>query len=80
MALVGRNVGRAFWTIGGGGVGKSLFTSLIRNAMSPMNGFFDFKALYIDDELVKTLEHLIGAKVPTSQEGAEGGSSDLRNL
>ena len=69
MALVGRNVGRAFWTIGGGGVGKSLFTSLIRNAMSPMRGFFDFTALYLDDELRKTLEHLIGFKVLTAQEG-----------
>ena len=44
-------------------------TSLIRNEMSPMRGFFDFTALYLDDELRKTLEHLIGFKVLTAQEG-----------
>ena len=69
MALIGRNVDRDSWTIGGGGVGQSLFTSLIHNAMSPMHGFFDCTALYLDDEIRETLEHLIGFEVITSQEG-----------
>ena len=38
MAILGENVGRAFWTIGSDGVGKSLLTTLIHNAMNPMRG------------------------------------------
>ena len=32
LCFMGRNVGRAFWSIGTGGVGQSLFTSLINSA------------------------------------------------
>ena len=79
IALIGENVDRAFWTIGAGGVGQSLFTSLIHNALAPTHGFFDCTALYLDDELRKTLEHLIPFKILTAQEGAEGGSAIIRN-
>ena len=44
IALIGENEGRAFWAIGPGGVGQSLFTSLIHNAMAPTHGFFDCAA------------------------------------
>ena len=80
IALIGENADRAFWTIGPGGVGQSLFTSLIHNAMAPTHGFFDCAALYLDDELRKTLEHLIPFKILTAQEGTEGGSAIIRNL
>ena len=80
IALVGENVDRAFWTIGGGGVGQSLFTTLINSALSPMHTFFDCTSLYQDDELRKTLEHIVGYKVLTSQEGTEGGIASIRNL
>ena len=80
IAIIGENVDRAFWTIGSGGAGKSLFTSLIHNAMAPTRGFFDCASLYLDDELRKTLEHLIPFKILTAQEGTEGGSAIIRNL
>ena len=46
LALMGQNVDRASWSIGKGGVGKALFSTLIRNAMSPAHGFFDCTSLY----------------------------------
>ena len=72
MALLGENVDRAFWTIGSGGVGQSLLTTLIRNAISPMRGFFDCTSLYLDGELRKTMGHIVGYFVLTAQEGTEG--------
>ena len=74
LALLGENVDRAFWTIGGGGVGQSLFTTLINNAISPMHGFFDCSALYMDGELRKFLEQMVGLRVWTAQEATEGGT------
>ena len=69
MALLGENVARAFWPIGSGGVGQSLFTTLIHNAINPTRGFFDCTSMYLDDELRKTLERIIGYCVLTAQEG-----------
>ena len=46
MALIGENVDLPFWSIGSGGVGKALFTSLIHNSISPMRGFSDCAALF----------------------------------
>ena len=54
--------------------------SLIQNAMAPTRGFFDCGALYFDDELRKTSDHLIPFKILIAQEGAEGGSASIRNL
>ena len=69
LALMGQNVDMAFWSIGKGGVGKSLFSTLIRNAMSPMRGFFDCASLYMGDELRKTLGNSVGFCVSAAQEG-----------
>ena len=80
MALLGENVDRACWAIGSGGAGQSLFATLIRNAINPMRGFFDCTSLYLDDELRKTLEHIVGYCVLAAQEGAEGGSANIRNI
>ena len=60
--------------------GGSLFTTLINIALSPMRTFFDCAALYRHDEVRGTLEHIVGYKVLTAQEGAEGGSDDVNNL
>ena len=80
LALMGQNVDRAFWSIGKGGVGQSLFSTLIHNAISPMHGFFDCTSLYMDDELRKTLENSVGFCVNTAQEATEGGTGNIRNL
>ena len=58
----------------------SLFTTLISRALSPMHTFFDCASLYRDDELRKTLEHIVRYKVLTAQEGTEGGSANASNL
>ena len=79
IALLGCKVDRAFRTIGAGGVGESLFTSLIPNALTPTHGFFDFADLYIADEHRKSIEHLTPPNILTSQEGSEGGSAIIRN-
>ena len=80
IAMIGENADRAFWTIGSGGAGKSLFTSLIHNAMAPTRGFLDCTALYLEDELRKTIDRLIPFKILAAQEGTEGGSAIIRNL
>ena len=45
-----------------------------------MHAFFDCASLYQDDELSKTLDHIVGYKVLTAQEGAEGGGVNIRNI
>ena len=79
LAPVGENVDRALWGIGPGGVGRSLFTSLIHNSLSPTHGFFDCTSLYLDGELMQTIGHIVGYFVLTAHEGEEGGSTNLRN-
>ena len=53
ISIVGENVYREFWTIGGGGVRRPLFTALVRNALCPPRGYFVCAALYLDHELGK---------------------------
>ena len=60
IALLDGNVDRACWTIGSGGVGQSLFATLIHNAINPMRVFPECTSMYLDDELRKTLEHIVG--------------------
>ena len=76
---MGQNVDRAFWSIGKG-VGQSLFSTLIHNAMIPMRGFCDCTSLYMVDELRKTLEHNVWYCGCTAQEAAEGGAGNIRNI
>ena len=77
LSFLGLNVGRAFWSIGAGGVGKSLFTSLINNAFYPKNGFFDCTALYQDGEMGKYVDLLAPFCIWTAQEGTEGGPDKI---
>ena len=69
------NVGRAFLTIGNGGVGQSLVTNLIDSAMSPRHGYLDTSALFTDEELREKLPLLTQYLVWTAQEAAEGGGA-----
>ena len=79
LSRVCGNVDRAFWSIGLGGVCRSLFTSLIRNPLSPRRSFFDCTSLYLEDDLGKTIDHIIGYSVLTEKEGAEDWGTNLRN-
>ena len=72
FCFLGYNVGRAFWSIGRGGVWKYLFTSLINNAFYPNHGFSDCAALYKDDAAGKYVDLLPPFCVWASQEGSEG--------
>ena len=80
MALMCQNVDRAFWSIGKGGVGHSMFATLIHNAMSQMHGFFDCASLYMDDELRKTLGNIVGFCVNTAHVATEGGTTNIRHI
>ena len=73
MALVlrGHNVDRAFWTVGGGGVGQSLLSYLIANLWSLNHAFLDMNIYYSDDELRKQAELLAGKWVVTGQENPD---------
>ena len=80
LFFVGYNVDRAFWSIGGGGVGQSLFTALVNNALYPKHGFFDCAALYQDDEMRIYVDLLSPFCVWAAQGGTEGGSEKIKNL
>ena len=59
LAPRGRNVDRAFWTLGAGGVGQSLSTHLIAGSVGRHNHHFvDLNVYYTDDELRKQGEFL----------------------
>lgn len=51
LALRGRNVDRAFWTIGPGGVGQSLESHRIAALFGPLHTFLDLNIYYTDDEM-----------------------------
>ena len=80
MALLGENVDRAFWTLGPGGVGQSLFTTLIHNDISPNARILRLYIAVPRWRTQKTLEHIVGFRVLTAQEGTEGGSANIRNI
>ena len=58
LALRGRNLDRAFWTIGSGGVGQSLFSHLIAAVFGDNHAFVDLNMYFTDDELRKQGELL----------------------
>ena len=71
LTLRGFNVDRAFWTVGGGGVGQSLLSYLIANVWSSSHAFLDMNIYYSDDELRKQCELLAGKCVVTGQENPD---------
>ena len=80
LCFAGRNVGRDFWSIGAGGVGQSLFTSLINNAFYPKQGFSDCTALNQDGEMGKFVDLLAPFCVWAAQAGEKGGSEKIENI
>ena len=68
LVLRGRNLDRAFWTIGSGGVGQSLFSHLIAAVFGDNHAFVDLNMYFTDDELRKQGELLANKVVVTGQE------------
>ena len=69
LALRGRNVERAFWTLGPGGVGQSLNTDhLIANTFGSNHSFVDLNIYCTPDEFRRQAEGFAGKCVVTGQE------------
>ena len=51
LALRGKNVDRAFWGLGPGGVGQSLLTAHLEAMLGPNFGILDMNIYYSDDEM-----------------------------
>ena len=68
LALRGYNVDRAFWTLGGGGVGQSLLSHLVANVFGDNHAFIDMNIYFTDDEMRKQGDLLAGRAVVTGQE------------
>ena len=80
MAILGEHVGRACWAIGSGGVGQSLLTTRIHNAINPMRGYVDRDALRRDGELRKTISRISGHCVLTTTDETGGCEENFRNI
>ncbi len=78
LALRGCNVDRAFWGIGPGGVGQSLFTTHLAAVVGRLHAFLDTNIYYSDDELRKQADNLVGRLIVTGQETVEGSSRKMR--
>ena len=72
LALRGRNVDRAFWSMGPGGVGQSLESHRLATLFGHLHAFLDLNIYYSDDELRKQSENIVGKLVVTGQEAEDG--------
>ena len=68
LTLRGMNNVRAFMTLGPGGVGQSLNTTLVANVFGDMHDFVDMNVFYTEDELRKQADTFTGKVVMTDQE------------
>ena len=78
MSVLGENLGRGFRTIGPGGVGQSLLTTLINDAISPTHGYVDCDASRWRTQ--QTLHHIAGYCVLTGTDEAGGCAENFRNI
>ena len=78
LALRGLNVDRAFWGLGRGGVGQSLFTALLEALLGHNHGCLDMNIYFSDDEMRKQAAYIVGKLVVTGQEAVQGSSRQLR--
>ena len=68
LVMRGLNVDRAFWTMGSGGVGQSLWSHLLASTFKDNHAFLDMSIYFSDDELRKQCELIAGKAVVTGQE------------
>ena len=79
LAKRGMNVDQVFFFWGSGGVGLSLTTSLLSNMLgSNLHRYFDPQVFYMDEEMRKQVESLVGSIVMTAQEKPEGMNKSFR--
>ena len=71
LALQGRNVDRAIWSVGPGGVGQSLFTHCVANLFGDSHGFLDMNIYFSVDEFRKQCDGIAGKLVVTGQEAPD---------
>ena len=53
LAFRGCNISKAFWTIGPGGVGQSMNSTLLANLFGKNHGYVDMNLFYTEGELRK---------------------------
>jgi len=80
LVLRGRNVDRAFWTKGPGGVGQSLNSHLIAAMFGRSHEFLDMNVYYSDDELRKQCDTLVTARIHTGQEAVQSNKTTREDL
>ena len=80
LALRGRNIDRAFWSQGPGGVGQSLESHRVAAMFGPLHGFLDLNIYFDDSELRKQSENLVGKLVTTGQEAEDGRGGMTQDL
>ena len=78
LALAGRNIDRAWWTIGPGGVGQSLKSCLIANLFGHSHHYMDMNVFYDDSEIRKQGENMAGSSVFTGQEAITTAKQKMR--
>ena len=71
LAKRGLNIDRCFIGLSPGGVGQSLYTSLLSAALGDAHSYFDPSIFYLDEELRKQVENFVGCYAITGQECPE---------
>ena len=78
LVMCGENIDRICWTLGPGGVGQSLFTAHIAAVFKGLHAYLDTNVLFVDEEMRKQAESLIGKLILTLQEAVENASKGMR--
>ena len=78
LALMGKNIDRAFYHLGRGGAGQSLTTSSFDAMLQDLHSYLDMNIYFTDDEFRKQGELLVDIPVTTGQETVQGAASSLR--
>ena len=78
LAMRGKNVDRAFWGVGSGGVGQSLQTAHLEAILGSFHSYLDMNIYYSDEEMRKQAASLLGKLVVTGQESAQGSRKGMR--
>ena len=78
LALSGRNVDRAWWTVGPGGVGQSLNSCLIANLFGRDHHYMDMNLFYEEGEMRKQGDSMAGHRVFTGQEAITNAKQKMR--
>jgi len=78
LAFRGKNVDRAFWGVGPGGVGQSLFSSHLATLLGRRHAFLHTNVFHTDDELRKQADIMLYSVVIAGQEAVENAAKPMR--